>query len=236
MIRHTNSFIISLLLHTLLVATLFISYEYISPSFCEKKEEKKVCMNLSCMMKHEQVEKKVIQKPKPIVKKTIKKSKPKKIEKKVVPAKKRVYVKEAPKEVVVEEEIVELVEVVQTPAKEAEKSHVVVTPTKSEIVMQETKSVSSEQKYVDENLAKIAKLLQENLYYPRRARKRGVEGEVVVKFELRVNAEVSNIKIISSNSDVLSRGAIKTIEDLSFKFPKPKENLTLSVPIVYKLK
>lgn len=234
MIRHTNSFIISLLIHTLIVASLFISYEYISPTFCEKEEM--VCMSLSCMVKNEEVEKKVEVKPKPIVKKVIQKSKPKKIEKKIVPLKKKVYVKEAPKEVVVEEEIVEVVEVVQTPPKEVVKSHVVVTPTKSEIVIEETKKVSPEKKYVDENLAKIAKLLQENLYYPRRARKRGVEGEVVVKFELRVNAEVAKIQVLKSNSDILSRGAIKTIENLSFKFPKPKENLTLSVPITYKLK
>lgn len=90
--------------------------------------------------------------------------------------------------------------------------------------------------YVDENLKEIVTLLQENLYYPRRARRRGLEGDVVVKFKLSKNAVVSSIEVVSSQSDILSRGAIKTIENLSTVFPKPKEELVLKVPISYKLK
>jgi protein TonB len=102
-------------------------------------------------------------------------------------------------------------------------------------VEKEPLTVSPQKKYVEDNLAKIIELLQENLYYPRRARKRGVEGEVIVKFKLSTTSEVSNIKVLSSNSDILSRGAIRTIENLSFKFPKPSEDLDLKVPIYYKL-
>jgi len=222
MIRHTNSFIISMIIHTLLIATLFVSYKYISPSFSEKKEEM-VCINLSCMAVPKDKEKTVKKEPKQVEKKVIQKSKPKKIKKKLEPVKKKVYVKKTPQKI--EEQ--KSVEVISKPqVKVIPKSHLPVTP---------TKTVSAEKKYVDENIAKIAQLLQENLYYPRRARKRGVQGEVLVKFNLSQNAEVTNAKVVSSKSDILSRGAIKTINDLSFKFPKPKESLTLSVPITYKL-
>ena len=48
--------------------------------------------------------------------------------------------------------------------------------------------------------------------------------------------KVYDIKIIKSKSDILSRAAMKTIMDLSGKFPKPQKRLTLHVPIGYELK
>jgi len=95
--------------------------------------------------------------------------------------------------------------------------------------------VSKEATYKNNNLLKIAQLLQENLYYPRRARKRGIEGKVLVRFTLLEDATVKDITVISSQNAILSRGAIKTIENLSGKFPKPQERLTLNVPIDYYL-
>jgi len=231
MIRHTNSFIISMIIHMLLVAVLFLSYKYISPKFNEKKEEM-VCVNLSCMLEQEHKEKKFKAKPKPVEKNSVKKTQPKKLKKKIAPVKKKIFVKEAPKEVL-EKEIVEVI--IESTPKIKPKSHILVTPAKSEVIIEERKVLTAQEKYVDENIAKIAQLLQENLYYPRRARKRGVQGEVLVSFKLSINAEVSDIEILSSKSEILSRGAFRTISELSYKFPKPKENLTLNVPILYKL-
>jgi len=92
------------------------------------------------------------------------------------------------------------------------------------------------QKFIDDNMFIIAHLLQENLYYPRRARKRGITGVVLVKFSIDINGEVDSVKVEKSSNDILSRAAIKTIENLSGEFPKPKEKLVLSVPINYELK
>jgi len=89
---------------------------------------------------------------------------------------------------------------------------------------------------MDKHIKKIVELLSDNLYYPRSASKRGVVGEVVVKFTLLKNSTVNSIIIVSSKSDILSRAAIQTIEELSGKFPKPIENLTLHVPINYNLR
>lgn len=233
MIHHTNSFLVSLFLHLLLLGVLFLSYTYISSKISEKKETK-VCINLSCIQAG-----KTKETPTPLTAKykTPKKKIQKKIRKKTKTPKKKKVVQH--KTIVPKKELAQSVveEVVSKPkvTKEINKSHVLVTPTKSKIVLHKTQKVSAQKKYVDENLAKIAQLLQENLYYPRRAKKRGLEGEVVVKFKLSINAEVTELEVISSEHDILSRGAIKTIENLSSKFPKPKEELELSVPIYYKL-
>ncbi len=94
---------------------------------------------------------------------------------------------------------------------------------------------SPEDRYINRHLAEIVQLLQENLYYPRRARKQGVEGKVVVKFTLTQDAEVIDSKILSSSDEILSRGALRTLENLSGEFPKPDEKLILTVPISYSL-
>ena len=98
-----------------------------------------------------------------------------------------------------------------------------------------TQKQSAKDKYVNQHLQEIARLLQENLYYPRRARKRGIEGKVTVRFTLKKSAEVVSIEVISSNNEILSRGAIKTLQNLSGQFPNPDEKLILTVPISYRL-
>ncbi|OHE20768.1 MAG: hypothetical protein A2540_09385 [Sulfurimonas sp. RIFOXYD2_FULL_37_8] len=92
-----------------------------------------------------------------------------------------------------------------------------------------------EDEYIKVNTQKIAQLIQENLSYPISARRKGITGLVVVKFCLSVDAKVSNIKVVESSSEVLSRAAIKTIEDLSGKLPKPNKEVNLNVPINYSL-
>lgn len=99
-----------------------------------------------------------------------------------------------------------------------------------------TRSKRVNKEYIDANIQKIVKLLSDNLYYPRSARKRGITGDVIVKFELSTEAKVNSIEIVTSENDILSRAAIKTLEDLSGKFPKPNEALVLEVPINYNLK
>ena len=91
------------------------------------------------------------------------------------------------------------------------------------------------QEYINENIKQISKLLSENLYYPRSARKRKIQGEVMVKFKLSRSAKAYDIEVTSSENEILSRAAIRTIENLSEKFPSPQEELILHVPITYKL-
>ena len=120
------------------------------------------------------------------------------------------------------------------PAKVIQTKKVEDTPLPSPIV--EKKQIMSEKElYLKNNLYKIAALIQENLYYPRRARKRGIQGSVSVRFMLHKDGTVTQITTISSNSGVLTRAAIKTIAELSGKFPKPNQKMVLVVPINYRL-
>ena len=208
-----------------MIVGVFLSYQLISSSFSSAKEEI-ICIKLlsTCEIKKEPsiVTKKVvkIEKIKQITQKRIKK-----VTQKSKPKKRVAIVPKLEEENSQKENIVVKKPILADPPK--------TKTTKEETIS--TPQVTFEEKYMEENLAKIVELLQENLYYPRRARKRGNEGEVIVSFKLSVDAEVTDVMVISSTSDVLSRGAIKTIENLSYKFPKPKKNLDLKVPIIYKL-
>ena len=228
MIRHTPSFLISIIIHSLLLVAFFYSYKYVSSLSSEKNDEK-VCLKLTCIVeKHEEH----VQK-KPVVKKVI----PKVIKPKIEKPKKEVVKKIIPKPLTVPvvKEIVE-------PEPEIEPVVVYVETIEEEVTevlpieSQEEQAIAQEEQYMDEHIQEIVRLLSENLYYPRSARKRGVVGEVIVKFCLATDATVSSIEVISSQSEILSRAAKKTIEDLSGEFPKPPEELVLHVPINYELK
>jgi TonB family protein len=67
------------------------------------------------------------------------------------------------------------------------------------------------------------------------ARKRCIEGEVLVRFELLENGDIENIRVIDAVNDILARAAVTTIERLEGKFPLPSERLVLNVPIMYVL-
>ena len=228
MIRHTPSFFISIIIHSLLLVAFFYTYRYIS-SLSSEKDDEKVCLKLTCIVeKHmEHVQEK------PVVKKVI----PKVVKPKIVKPKKEVVKKIIPKPLTVPvvKEIVEPepeIEPVVVYVETIEEEVAEVLPVES----QEEQEIAQEEQYIDEHIKEIVRLLSENLYYPRSARKRGVVGEVIVKFCLSEDATVSDIEIISSKSDILSRAARKTIQDLSGEFPKPPEELVLHVPIKYELK
>ena len=242
MIRHSSSFFISLLLHALIVALLFMAYREYKTTVAEKSNEHMVCVQLSCMSEKSTP---------PSVEKQVKKIPPKKIKqkiKKIIVKKDKVIIKKKtvqpktlskpiPMPVVIPEVEEEAsVEKVVTPAPQKEALQKNGRAEQKKPVKTEIEKVKSpEEEYVEEHLAEIVALLQENLYYPRRARKRGVQGEVVIRFTLSKNAEVSGIEVLSSKSDILSRGAIKTIENIEYKLPKPKQRLTFNVPISYSL-
>jgi len=209
------------------------------PSINKVDCENKVCIQLSDVVVKKPLDK-AKPKPKPKVKTT-----PKKIEKPKPVQKKIEVVKEIPKvvpkvEEVVQEEVKEekLVEEKQVEVTQVKQEKVIENKVEKEVVAVEdahTREVRLEQTYLQEHLAKIRELLQDNLYYPRRARKSGTEGEVTVKFTLSTDSTVHSIEVLSSKSEILSRAAIKTIEDLSGDFPKPPQEITLHVPIGYNL-
>lgn len=254
MIRHTNSFLISLLLHTILLSLIIYSVKTVSFD-TQKKDDEVVCLKL-CNVKSQSKKEETTTKPSsavlekkatPTVKKELKKvektkeikpvltsKKPQvKIEKEVKLIKKKEDKKESPK---VEIKSVAPSALPMTANKSTSSCNCKDKCTcDSKQDTRQMKNQRIQKEYMDENMKKIVKLLQENLYYPRSARKRGITGEVVVKFSLDTQGKVSFVKVTSSNSEILSRAAIKTIKDLSGDFPKPKERLIVKLPIIYNL-
>ena len=237
--QHSKSLFLSILIHTLLLASIFYAYSEFASSVGEKKE-KRVCIRLGCItesakpsVKPEKVQKKQVKVQKKHLVKKRPKPKPhvKKIPKKTIPLHKAKAVEQKPElKPITEEKILQ--------PKKCE-DHTSTCPDKiahkNAQEEQNRQKESLQSQYVNTHLTQIAQLLQENLYYPRRARKRGIEGKVIVKFTLQKDAKVTDITILSSQSDILSRGARKTLQNLSGEFPKPDEALTLTVPISYSL-
>ncbi len=90
--------------------------------------------------------------------------------------------------------------------------------------------------YLDIHLARISELLREHLYYPRMARKRRIQGEVVASFVVETDGTVHNLCIKKHSRPILDRAAIETVESLSGKLPHPKNRLELEVPIRFVLR
>jgi len=251
MIKHSDSLLISILFHIFLFLLFLTLYKLVTVENTKLKEEH-ICINLKCFTQ----EAKITAKPNIPTPKVVEKKKPikKKIEKKIIKQKK-VLTKKVKKQTLAKKTIkIEKAKKLKRVEKLEKESNKPIKPfiqkiethnkiqTHSEPTPQNTpkkvvkKKASQEEIYIKENLTQIMELLKENLYYPRRARKRGIEGDVVIKFHLSKTATVSNIEVISSKKEILSRAAIKTIENLSSQFPKPKKEIVLKIPISYRLK
>jgi len=228
MIKHSSSLLISLFIHTLLISSILYLYTSFSKEPIEPPKEKKVALQLSHF-----VEKKAL--PTPVQKKRKPKEKKEliqhtKIIKKVIQKKKK-----EKRKVTIKEKKQKIKQLVKIEKNEKLKERVpVVKENISTPKKVESKVVKPN--YLDDNMAKIRELIQTNLYYPRRARKRAIQGEVIVAFTLSKKAEVTSITIVKSKHKILSKSAIRTIEDLSSKFPKPSENIIVKIPISYRLK
>ncbi len=89
--------------------------------------------------------------------------------------------------------------------------------------------------YISKNISIIRKLIAENLYYPRKARRRHIQGTVKVRFTLTQKGKIENIQLLSYPADILAKSSITTLKNIENKLPKPKEEITITLPIVYKL-
>lgn len=89
----------------------------------------------------------------------------------------------------------------------------------------------------DEFLSKIRDAISTHNQYPRIARVRKIEGEVIVEFILAQNGIIEELKIIESRAEeVLQKSALKAVQKASRFFPPPPQRVRIRVPIVYHLK
>ncbi len=98
-----------------------------------------------------------------------------------------------------------------------------------------TSTVNDKSKYIHTNLSKIISAINEAKFYPKKARILHIEGLVKVEFLLRKD---KTIKIVSiqTNKRFLKNATIKIIKNASKEFPKPPENINISVPIEFQLR
>ncbi|WP_419764883.1 MAG: energy transducer TonB [Arcobacter sp.] len=163
--------------------------------------------------KEEKKEEKVI--PKPIKKK-----------KKIKPLKKRLEKK------VTEEKVIEKKEVEKKPKEEKKEKELKEDNKEQEVIKKSSKNYKEE--FLDAHLQKIVQLIQKNVIYPKRAKRLNIQGKVFILFKISINGEITELKGVSGHR-LLIKSALKAIEKASKTFPKVKKEITIKVPIEYKL-
>jgi protein TonB len=245
MIRHTTSFTFSLLVHLLIGALLLFGFSeqkvqppYENPSIRISLAQIKVQKPLQSTPKKQEIQKsEPIEPPKVLPQKSV-----------PIPNKALPILKEEPKTapsrpqaIQKEPEPLSQDEVFQEVAREhniQETNQSAVIENKALLEQENVQHAKETQSdiYMQMHIKEIVALLREHLYYPRSARKRMIQGEVTVRFRLGKDARVHEIEVVASEHEVLSRAAVKTLQELEGKFPKPQEEIVLSVPIDFRLK
>jgi len=219
MIRYFNSFLLSIFIHI----TIFITLFYIWQNQKSLKKEELNQQNITTFSLSNIIiekEKKIIKKKKIITRTTL----PKKIKTKNIPIKKK-PVKKKP--------------IIQT-NKQTKAKKEKVTKTKNIINKKEKqqKVITKQNKNLDEQ-EKIAiiirTMIEENKYYPKSARRRGIQGIVKVQFTLTKTGKIVSLKLLSKHK-ILMKSLKKTISNISDEFPRTKSDLTLKINIKFTLK
>ena len=253
--KHSQSFFISVFVHFSLALLVLFLYTKVTQHSHQSKisQEHKICVNLHTLKSKKEEKKSIskkeqkrsVKKKVQPQKKVIKKIPLKKKMKKHLPKVKTKHFK--PREKISKKTLhkkpPQIKKVIQTKTFVQNKTLLPSKTIVNKVSQSKSKSNSSAQrvlktsqeKYIEENFAYIQKLIKENLYYPRRARKKGIEGRVELRFVLLKNGKVASVEILKSDYEILARAARKTIEELSGDFPSPKEELKVTLPIVYTL-
>lgn len=197
-----------------------------------KLREMKPVEKVKKTKKIKKVEKKVVvQKPKP------------KIVKKVVVVRKE-KVKEVIKEIIekVEEPVLEVVE------EEVVEEEPVIEVAEEEVVVEEKieekkivkKQVAQEQIVQNNSIGEgliqsIERALRKHIYYPKAARRMGLEAGVELKFKFLPSGEVKDVKVSGKAAPILLKAARKTLMRASRDFEKVKKTVTIQVPLKFVL-
>ncbi len=225
--RHTHSFLITLTLY--LCAAGFIIYASSDDNYSDKKSldtrAARVCFSVISQEAPVQTPAPKAQKKieKKVEKKVEKKKTVKRVEKKV---KKVVQPKELtkePAEKVIEEvaqeevsevveEPVEMEELAESEEDQTETLETPTPPSDKAAVANVQKAFDSElmQAKRDMFMATLTKEINKNKTYPNSARRRGIEGDVEISFEICSNGNVDNITVISGKK-AFKKSAIKAI-------------------------
>lgn len=95
-------------------------------------------------------------------------------------------------------------------------------------------TVTYEQDYLNQHLALIKKEIQKQVKYSKRARKLKIEGKVVVEFCLTKSGEIVSVRTIEGHK-LLQKSTLNAIYSAMVYFAKVQRNITIRVPIEYRL-
>ena len=89
----------------------------------------------------------------------------------------------------------------------------------------------------DEDFSKVIAAVKKHKNYPSNARRMRHQGVVEVRFLLKTDGSIDELKVSkSSGFESLDKGAIENILKASSEFPKPKEDRYLRFPIAFTLR
>ncbi|NOQ32125.1 MAG: TonB family protein [Helicobacteraceae bacterium] len=231
--RYLSSFFITFSIYAILILSVVYILELkddSSDTKIVKNSERLIKFTLlSSASRHSIVNEKNVKK---VVKKVVKKIEPKIIKKKLAKVKKIVK-KVAPKPAVTkvekkEEKIVKKSSTKKLKTLKSKNSDTVVATSRSKNILNEKKRLF---------LTSLREKINKNKHYPRRARDRGIEGEVKVNFVVLADGKVSNV-LLSSRYNILKKSVSKAIYK-SFPLVVPKElnifPLNVSLQLEFKL-
>jgi len=104
---------------------------------------------------------------------------------------------------------------------------------KKEHIVKEFKE-SAQAKYIRINFYEIQQAIHKEMYYPKLAKRRNIEGTVNVTFILNENGEILNLTT-SLAHDVLVKSAKRIVLSAAKNFPRPNHAILIQVPIIYRL-
>ena len=89
----------------------------------------------------------------------------------------------------------------------------------------------------DEDFSKVIAAVKKHKNYPNNARRMKHQGVVEVRFLLKTDGSIDEIKVTkSSGFESLDNGALENVKKASSEFPKPKEARYLRFPIAFTLR
>ncbi|MDD2267619.1 energy transducer TonB [Sulfuricurvum sp.] len=90
------------------------------------------------------------------------------------------------------------------------------------------------EEYVYAHADKVQEILNQRKVFPKIARNLKQSGEVIIAFDFTPSGEANNIRIVkSSGFESLDDAAKELIKSSASLFPKPRENVPVTVPIEY---
>lgn len=89
----------------------------------------------------------------------------------------------------------------------------------------------------DEDFSKVIAAVKKHKNYPNNARRMKHQGVVEVRFLLKTDGSIDELKVTkSSGFESLDNGALENVKKASSEFPRPKEARYLRFPIAFTLK